>query len=342
MNKWNVLHVGCGGMAGAWLGPLKERDDVTVVGLVDLNEAAAQSRADEFCAPGTPVFTDLETALTSLKPDWVCDCTIPAAHTPVALAAFRHGCHVLCEKPLSDSLGSARQALAASREPGKQYAVLQNYRYRSAIRTVRKIVESGVLGKLTTVNVDFSVGAHFGGFREVMEHVLLLDMAIHTFDMGRFISGADPLAVYCHEWNPEGSWFRHGANAHALFEMTDGLVMNYRGSWCAVGQSTGWNGHWRITGEQGSIHWTGDDNIQLHRVCDNKGFIYPLEEMPFDRVGLAPNQEGHAGVIEAFAEALRTGQPPETQAADNIKSLAMVLAAIESAEKQVRVEVKAE
>ena len=62
--------------------------------------------------------------------------------------------------------------------------------------------QAGTLGPLTTLHSDFYIGAHFGGFREQMRHVLLLDMAIHTFDAARLLSGADPVAVYCQEWNP--------------------------------------------------------------------------------------------------------------------------------------------
>ena len=41
-----------------------------------------------------------------------------------------------------------------------------------------------------------------------MESPLILDMAIHTFDQARFITGADPVSVYCHEFNPPGSWYK--------------------------------------------------------------------------------------------------------------------------------------
>ena len=43
---------------------------------------------------------------------------------------------------------------------------------------------------------DFFLGVHFGGFRDKMQHVLLLDMAIHTFDAARFIIGQDAKDVY--------------------------------------------------------------------------------------------------------------------------------------------------
>jgi predicted dehydrogenase len=90
------------------------------------------------------------------------------------------------------------------------------------------------------------MGPHFGGFRESMRHVLLLDMAIHTFDAARFLSGEDALAVYCHETNPRGTWYEHGASATAVFEMTNGVTFTYRGSWCAEGLGTGWGADWRI------------------------------------------------------------------------------------------------
>ena len=60
---------------------------------------------------------------------------------------------------------------------------------------------------------DFFIGAHFGGFRDEMAHVLLLDMAIHTFDQARKILGADPVSVYCHEFNPAGSWYAGASSA---------------------------------------------------------------------------------------------------------------------------------
>ena len=50
-----------------------------------------------------------------------------------------------------------------------------------------------------------------------MPHVLLLEMAIHTFDAARLILGADPVSVYCKEWNPPGSWYKQNASAVAIF-----------------------------------------------------------------------------------------------------------------------------
>ena len=90
-----------------------------------------------------------------------------------------------------------------------------------------------------------------------MPHVLLVDMAIHTFDTARYISGADPVSVYCKEWNPAGSWYERDSSAIAIFEMSNGLVYTYRGSWCSEGLNTTWESDWRIVGQNGSLKWDG-------------------------------------------------------------------------------------
>jgi predicted dehydrogenase len=229
--------------------------------------------------------------------------------------------------------------VAAAQESGKVYAVVQNRRYDPNIRRLRRFLASGAIGPITTVNCDFYLGAHFGGFRDRMEHVLLLDMAIHTFDAGRYISGADPLAVYCKEWNPAGSWYDHDASAVAVFELSDGIVYTYRGSWCAEGLNTTWESDWRIVGTRGSVQWDGADGFRAQVVAEAAGFRSKLADLeippldPQDKIG------GHAGLIRDFVECLQTGRTPETICSDNIKSLAMVFGAIESAETGRRVSV---
>ena len=129
-----------------------------------------------------------------------------------------------------------------------------------------------MIGKITTVECGFFLGAHFGGFRDHMEHVLLLDMAIHTFDAARYITDANPAAVYCREWNPTGSWYDHDASAIAVFEMSDGIVYTYRGSWCSEGLNTTWECDWRIIGERGTITWDGADAFACQIVSQAGGF----------------------------------------------------------------------
>ncbi len=327
-------------MSIAWLKPAILRDDLEVVGLIDLDEASAIKRRDEVGLTQAKTGTDLEAMIAELKPDIIFDCTIPKAHVHVTLTALKHGCHVLGEKPMTESLADAKSMIAGAEKAGRLYAVIQNYRYNAPVQALKKFLSSGKLGRLTTVNADFYVGPHFGGFREKMRHVLLLDMAIHTFDASRYLSGSNAKSVYCQEWNPAGSWFDHGASATALFEMDHGVMFNYRGSWCAEGRATHWNSQWRIIGEKGTVTWDGGDDIRAQIVTKSEGFMSEWESITVD-VPKDPTPTGHALIIGEFLDCLRSGGKPQTVCTDNVNSLAMVLAAVESAEtgKRVAIEV---
>ncbi len=330
--KIKAVMVGCGGITRSWLTPLQSMDNVEMVGLVDLVEANARARAEEYRIAGALIGTDLATVLQQTQPDVVFNCTIPEAHAPVTIEALEFGCHVLQEKPLADSMENAARMIAVAKEQNRILAVIQNRRYDANIRRLRHLVASEAVGPLTTVNCDFYVGAHFGGFRDHMPHVLLLDMAIHTFDAARLITGANPVSVYCKEWNPAGSWYDRDASAVAIFEMTGGLVYTYRGSWCAEGLNTTWESDWRLVGQQGSIHWDGATAIEAERVAATGTFRSTLESVTVPVIDPGSKVGAHAGVIREFLECVRSGQQPETCAADNIHSLAMVFGAIESAE----------
>ena len=221
MNKQlRIVLVGCGGISNAWFQAVKGIADVSVVGLVDLQEGNAQKRKEEHQLADAEVGVALLPMLEKKQPDIVFDCTVPAARVSVVQTALQQGCHVLSEKPMAASMSEARELIRAAEKARRLFAIMQNRRYDPRIRAFRAFLDSGIVGEPTTLNGDFYIGAHFGGFRDVMEHVLLLDMAIHSFDQARLISGADPVAVYCREWNPSGSWYAKDASAVAVFEMS--------------------------------------------------------------------------------------------------------------------------
>ncbi len=333
-----AILVGCGGISRAWLHSVTRRDDVEVVGMVDLVPSAIRERQREFALEGVPAGADLSAMIQEVGADVVFDCTVPAAHPLVTLTALNLGCHVLGEKPLAPSLDDARRMIEAAEIHDRIYAVIQNRRYRNSILQYREMVQSKAVGPLTTVTADFFLGPHFGGFRDEMEHVLLLDMAIHTFDQARFITGCDPVSVYCHEWNPANSWFAHGAAAFCIFEMTGGVVFSYTGSWCAEGMNNSWNCDWRCVGHKGSVLWDGEETMAGETVVGAEGFFRATVPLPTP-ASPSLRHELHAGVIDEFLTSVRTGVQPQTVCTDNVKSLAMMLGAVESAKIGRRVDI---
>ncbi|MFW5857021.1 MAG: Gfo/Idh/MocA family protein, partial [Planctomycetota bacterium] len=331
---------GCGGISNAWLTPAANIKDLEIVGLVDLKKANTTRVQEKYGLDDAVTGTDLAKVIKETKPDAVFDCTIPEAHVDVVTTAFKHGCHVLGEKPLADSMANARKMVKAGQKAGKIYSVIQNRRYQPAARRVHNLLHSGKLGEMHTVDCDFYLGPHFGGFRDVMQHVLLLDMAIHTFDMARFLTEADPVKVYCKEFNPKGSWYKHGASAVAVFEMSGGMVYTYRGSWCAQGCGTTWECDWRFGCTKGSARWDGAESIQAQALAPTKKEPYRMKEIAAPKSAPKDKQGGHDGLLREFVRCVQTGRQPETRGDDNIKSLAMVFGAIESAKVGKEIKVK--
>lgn len=339
----SAVLVGCGAMSRAWLEAALQIDGLSITGLVDIDVERARSRASEFGLDTTLVDTDLATVIAEVRPDAVFDVAVPEARVDVVTAAIRAGCHVLTEKPLAASLSNGRRIVEAAQAAGVIHAVVQNRRYLTAIRRIRRFLDSGVLGAMTSIHCDFFLAPHFGGFREQMEHVLLLDMAIHTFDAARAITGLEARRVFCREWEPQGSWYRQGSSAVAIFDLSNGAVLNYRGSWCADGARTSWEASWRIVCTRGSLIWDGFDDIRAEVIdgtardglFDATRNIEIPPALPSDRV------DGHLGVMRDFIAAIHSGEPPETNGADNLKSLAMVFGAIDSATSGLPVEIEA-
>lgn len=333
--------VGCGGITQEWFKSLVGVKDLELVGLVDLVEDNARKRQAEY-APNARVGTDLNEMLTRTKPDVVFDCTVPAAHYEVVTMALKHGCHVLGEKPMADTLEQAHHMIKKAQEVDKLYVVMQNWRYTHNIRRLKTFLNTNPIGTLTGLSADFYIGAHFGGFREEMAHVLLKDMAIHTFDAARFLTEQAARSVYAAEWNPKGSWYALDAAANALFEMTEDVMFSYRGSWCAEGFRTPWESAWRINGTKGSVVWDGDADMRCEVIADrsSEGFLREYETLPIpDYTEVTERPERHAAVIQGFVESLKNGTTPETVCTDNIKSLSMVYGAVESSETGKKVAV---
>ena len=326
--------VGCGAMSRAWLEAARQLDDVSIVGLVDIDVDRARSRAAEFGLADAAVGDSLSAILEQKKPDAVFDVVVPSARPSVAFTAFAHGCHLLSEKPLAPSLADARAIIAAAREAGRIHAVVQNRRYIEPVRRIRRLVDSGAIGKPTSIHCDFFLAPHFGGFREEMDHVLLLDMAIHTFDAARAMTGLEARRVYCQEWNPTSSWYRQGSSAAAIFDMSGGVIFTYRGSWCADGARTSWEAAWRIVGERGSLVWDGRDTITAEVAADGArdGLFDQTRPVDIPPLDASDAIGGHLAIMKQFVAAVRGGPLPETVSTDNLNSLAMVFGAIKSAE----------
>lgn len=331
-----AIVVGAGGISGAWFPHLKT-EGVEVVAVLDKHIEAAEEKIEKH-GLSAPASDDLAGTLAEAPADFVVDLTTPDAHCEVTCAALEAGFHVIGEKPMASSMDEARRMVAASEKAGRLYMVSQSRRYNPKHARMAKTVAEGRLGTVSTVNCDFFLGAHFGGFRDEMESPLILDMAIHHFDMARMISGEDPLRVYAREFNPAGSWYRGDVAADCIFEMTGGVMFSYRGSWCAEGCTTGWDGSWRVIGDVGTMLYEKGGDPWGELVAGEEGFSRPVKPLEVAEVEMEAG--GQHGALKEFLACLREGTMPQGECRDNIRSLAMVFGAIESSRRGQLVEIE--
>jgi len=320
-----VVVVGAGPMGRAWLRTIVADDTVELAGIADLAVEVAGDAAAEAGVPGLATGPDAVELVRRTGAHAVIDVTVPAAHHPVTLAALRAGIPVLGEKPAAATVAEALSLAAAAELTGQLFMVSQSRRYDDHLYAARALAAG--LGRAGILSVDFFKAPRFGGFRDAMASPLLLDMAIHQFDMARFLLRADPVSVLCDEYNPAWSWYAGDAAATAAFEFEGGTRFVFTGSWCSPGLETSWNGSWRLSAERGSVLWDGDNPPTMDAVGDGVATA----------VQVAAPGAGIAGSLREFVTALRTGAEPMGRVHENILSLAMVEAAMLSARTGRRV-----
>jgi len=327
---------GAGKLGPYWARELLEHPDCELAGWVDLDPARVRAEARRLGVGDVPAGPSLEAMLDAQRPDFVVNVTAPAAHHAIVLAALRRGIPVLTEKPMAATLAEAVEMVAAADRAERLLMVSQNRRYMPELAAFRDTV--GRLGPLSDLTCDFYI-AHRDRAAEFLfafAQPLLLDMAIHLFDGARAITGADPLSVYCEAHNPPWSWYSGPAAASAIFRMSDGLRFTFTGNWAAYGFQTSWTGSWRATGERGSVTWAGAGAPRVEPAPGERVVASVPVTVPRDPARFL----GLAGALADFVAALRTGSVPAGECHDNLRSLAMCHAAVESAARGVPVAVE--
>ncbi len=333
---FRVIQVGLGAMAGPWIEAIRAVLGVELAALVEINPAAAARLVEQYGLQSAPVFAAVREALDTVPADAVINVTPPAAHREVALAAIERGLHVLTEKPLADSMEAAREMVRRAEEAGRVLMVAQDYRYHPPCWTVKRLLQSGELGPVASITVEFFRGPHIDRFHDQLPHPLLQDMSIHHFDLMRFFLDADPVSITARSWNPPWSWFKGSASAFALIEFPGPVMVTYAASWVATGQEQPWNAHWRFECQDGVI-MLRSDRVTVHRRTDEIEdlihYRHYVNEPP-RRIRLARTafRSPQAYLLDEFVRSVTQGTAPATSGRDNLRSLGMVFDAIRSSE----------
>lgn len=323
-----AILTGLGGRGLHWLRAMRAHENVEIIGFVEPFEGSIKRAVNEHNVARDAIFPDLKTAINNVKADFVLDVTPPAIHHEIAYTAFDAGLHVLGEKPLSDDFQTAKNVVEAGKKAGVKHMITQNYRFGPQPRTSRQALAEGIIGEPGQCDIAFYMNwADFPGTHYVTEpYMLINDMMVHHFDLIRYVLGQDPISVQAVTWNQPWGWHKGDACHSIVFKFASGLVATHVCIGCEVGQRTSWNGDWHIAGPNGSLDW------------DEKGTWYShshrTEEVvarrEIEHLEVLPSE---TAMVNEFLGAIQENREPECSAEDNLKSLAMVFAAIQSAKE---------
>ena len=344
-----VIQAGVGGFGASWLYAMRECDGFDHVALVDPSPAALANAREIVGVPEDHCFSTIEAALAATEADGLIDCTPAPFHKRTTIPALKAGLHVLSEKPLSDSLASAREIVEAAAEQDRTLMVTQQFRYQDQPRTIRRLITEGVIGEIDHIVAEFQIQGLLFGWRQTMAHPFLMDMAVHHFDMMRYLLGANAKRVTAQTWNPTVSNTKGNMTAFVWVEFEGGAKVNYTGSFAAPGADTGWNGRWTLTGSRGSLIWNPRDDwgpIRLFRqnadlsIYQEQHFFTPLPEVWGEPIPPASmGATGHHFDLYHWRVCSENHVEPETSGRDNLNTLALTFAAIEAADTGKTVEV---
>ncbi|HEY3993608.1 MAG TPA: Gfo/Idh/MocA family oxidoreductase [Ktedonobacteraceae bacterium] len=333
-----LIQVGLGGWGQNWYSEVVSQSKaVETVAWVEIDEQALANARQRLNLPEERCFLKLDEALATIEADVVLITASLAGHVPAARAALLAGKHVLVEKPFAPTLAEAAELIKLAEQCQRIIMVSQNYRFGQAVKKVRAQVRQQLLGPVSSVAIDFRRSANTvpatNHRHYQLWHPLLVDMSIHHFDLMRYVLGQEPLEIICKTWNPPWSNFVEPPAAALIVTLDGGTVVNYRGSWISQGPQTNWCGDWSMDCEHGQIIWTGRGELGDKVLVRPSGQRVRAMRLPM------LEQVDRKGSLQAFVQAVENGQTPESSGRDNIKTLALMFAAIQSAESGLPVKI---
>ncbi|TFH05130.1 MAG: Gfo/Idh/MocA family oxidoreductase [Spirochaetales bacterium] len=328
---YRVIQVGLGDFGRRWLNVIRRHQSWEYGARATRNGEARRQCGEIAGLPESRQFTSLSDAFESgIDADVVLVTTPHFRHLDDVTVALDHGMHVLVEKPLAGSWDECIRIRAAAARSGGTLTVAENYRFGEGAIAARDIVESGEIGRPEFLTLNYFVGHTFpdGDWRNDYRYPLLVENATHQFDLVRFITGSEATEVYCATPGSKRTPQWEFPSVCAQFQMTGGFHFGFNASWAYKEFPTPWEGQWRLYGTDGALSWDRDQ-MTIERAGKSRRLQIPSRDSDFTL----------KATFEEFTASLDQDRLALTDIEDNMKTVAMVYAAIESSQHHRPVDV---
>ncbi|MBT2721137.1 Gfo/Idh/MocA family protein [Bacillus sp. ISL-46] len=150
MGKLKIGIIGCGGIANQKHFPaLSQFKDISeMVAFCDIKIDRAEKAAKEYGTPDAKVYEDYRELLKDESIDIIQVLTPNVSHSPITVASFEAGKHVMCEKPMAHTTEAAQKMIDAWKKSGKKFTIGYQNRFRPEVQSLYKSCEKDELGDI--------------------------------------------------------------------------------------------------------------------------------------------------------------------------------------------------
>ena len=300
---------------------------VRVVGIADLNQAAASAVAGTLA--GCTAYSDYREMIARAGVDIVSVCTPDNLHRPPCEAAAAAGKNIFLEKPIASSLEDAEAIVHAVESAGVRLGLGFLLRFDPRYAAAREAIVSGRLGEVIHIYARRNSPRDEGPKRYGGKLPLALHVTVHDVDMVLWLlKGHQPKTVYAQTVNKLLGRLGTDDAISAIVRFDDSTVVNFESSWALPeGARTKLDAQMEIIGTEGSVEvMCGESGVMI---ADRTHAQYP-------DMGHWPSVDGTVRgdlreQLHSFIDDIRTGSQTVATARDGLDSLRLVLAMMQSA-----------
>ncbi len=334
MTKLRVAVIGCGSIAKyRHLGEYAGHSAVEIVAVCDIIEERAQETALQY---GAKAYTDYKKLLDVENIDAVSVCLPNYLHAPVSIAALEAGCHVLCEKPMATSKEEALTMIETAKKNDKKLMIAHNQRFVPSHARARALIASGEVGKIYSFRTAFGHGGPEGWsadgrdswfFNKEQAFIGAMgDLGVHKADLLRYLLGEEFIEVAGFIETSAKEHTDVDDNAVCILKSESGIIGTLAASWSYTAKE---DNSTIIYGEHATLRIEDDPDYSLIVQYKNG------EVVNYALGAIQSNGEGGqttTHVINHFIESIIKNEEPLINGEEGMKSLEVILAALESME----------
>lgn len=347
---YNVIQVGTGGQGEHWcaesLPPNVEAGLIDVVAAVDLDEDQHRNAQQHLGVPEDACYTDVETAFANHDADFCTVVVPPWVHEDIVDAALEHDLDILSEKPIADTLEASVRIAEKVQRAGVKMGVTMSHRFDRDKTTLRRRLRSGEPGPIDYLVGRFTCNARsygaWGAFRHEMEDVLMIEGAVHQLDFIADMIDSRCETIYADTWLPEWAEYDGDVQANVQMRFENGSRAIWEGAKANAVTLNGWHSDYiRVECRDETLVLDDREIVRHPYDPDAESVIGGNDEHDGESVPLDDQDKwANPWLIEQFVEWLDGGEEMVTNVEDNLQSVALVEAAIESSETGEPVDVQ--